>query len=75
VAPFKVTFTVTLSGGLLQPPTAGALEESHDAVTAIVVRRALDAVRAAVPLAEPYYGRTISVTFNPKKARASKCSD
>ncbi|HEY2710316.1 MAG TPA: energy transducer TonB [Caulobacteraceae bacterium] len=72
---FKVTFTVTLSGQLLRPPTAGGLENSSDAATAIVVRRALDAVRSVVPFAEPYYGQTITVNFNPKKARESKCSN
>jgi outer membrane biosynthesis protein TonB len=74
VAPFKVTFTVTLSGQLLTPPTAHGAENTPG-IGAIVVRRALDAVRAAEPLAPPYYGQTITVTFNPKKAHASKCSD
>ena len=74
VAPFKVTFTVTLSGRLLGEPSAHGAENASG-ITAIVVRRALDAVRAAEPLAAPYYGQTITVNFNSKKAYASKCSD
>jgi outer membrane biosynthesis protein TonB len=74
VAPFKVTFTVLLSGRLLSPPTAHGAENASG-LTALVVRRALDAVRAAEPFAPPYYGQTITVNFNSKKAYASKCSD
>ena len=29
----------------------------------------------AEPLAKPYYGQTITVNFDPKKAYASKCSN
>jgi outer membrane biosynthesis protein TonB len=70
---FKVTFTVTLTGRLLQPPTASGIGGSG--VSDVVVRGALDAVRAAAPLPEQYYGQTITVNFNPKQAYESKCSD
>jgi hypothetical protein len=75
VKPFKVRFTVTLTGHLLGQPDAGGLQDSSNAVVASVARRAVDAVQEAEPLAEPYYGQTITVNFDPKKAYASKCSN
>jgi len=68
IRPFKVTFTVTMTGHLLGPPTAGGLEHSSDPVTASVVRRALDAVHAVEPYDPKYYGQTISPIFDPSHA-------
>jgi hypothetical protein len=68
IRPFKVTFTVTMTGHLLSAPTAGGLEHSSDPVTASVVRRALDAVHAVEPYDPKYYGQTISPIFDPNHA-------
>jgi periplasmic protein TonB len=68
IRPFKVTFTVTMTGHLLGAPNAGGLEQSSDPVTASVVRRALDAVRAVEPYDPKYYGQTISPIFDPNHA-------
>lgn len=68
IHPFKVTFTVTMTGHLLGPPSAGGLEHSSDPVTASVVRRALDAVHAVEPYDPKYYGQTISPIFDPNHA-------
>ena len=73
VPTFKVTFTVTLSGRLLQAPSASGT--GSGVVNDIVVRGALDAVRAAEPLSQSYYGQTITVNFNPKQAYESKCAN
>ena len=75
VKPFKVHFTVTLTGHLLGPPDAGGLQNSSNPLVASVARRAIAAVHEAEPFAEPYYGQTITVNFDPKKAYASKCSN
>ena len=72
VPPFKVRFTVTLTGHLLAPPDAGGLENSPNPIIASVARRAIDAVRQAEPFAEPYYGQSISPTFDAKKACAQR---
>jgi len=68
IKPFKVTFTVTMTGHLLSAPTAGGLEHSSDPVIASVVRRALDAVHAVEPYDPKYYGQTISPIFDPNHA-------
>ena len=73
VPTFKVTFTVTLSGRLLQAPNASGV--GSGGVNDLVVRGALDAVRAAEPLSQSYYGQTITVNFNPKQAYESKCAN
>jgi hypothetical protein len=39
---------------------------------ASVARRALDAVREAEPFQQPYYGQSISPTFDAKKACAQR---
>jgi len=65
----QVKFTVGLDGRLVLGPTVlGGLDRSPDAVVSIGARQALDAVRAAAPFAEPYYGQTITVNFNAKEA-------
>lgn len=65
----QVKFTVGLDGHLVLGPTAlGGLDHSPDPVVAIGTRQALDAVRAAAPFAEPYYGQTITVNFNAREA-------
>ena len=52
--------------------TPAASRHSSDPVVAAAARRALDAVHEAAPYAEPYYGQTITVNFDAKKACARR---